>query len=182
MSNLIKNREDWLMRSNEQRAADRALLQAKCILKSQKFDRQTIPLDKMKIDDIYDPSFACQIDYGNEEVNTFYKTPVLIGGDSDLLFGIKQIRYLKEKGVKYVNCVYIDSMVFKTIDPFYFKDQFNNKFQSWEYFAFGLYCVFIDNSKNVIFDEFKKNPFEYFDRSKFFYKFSDFYKETFEYI
>jgi hypothetical protein len=159
-----EKRKQWLTRGPIQRAIDHAKLRAKLFSKAQNLDKDTILVSKIKVDEIYDYSFASIIDFPLADIECFYKTPVLIGTDNDLLFGINQINYAKEKWLKTVNCVYIDALQFKTIDLCSLEDQFSTKQQSWLYFTYELYNVFIDNSGGISFEEFCNEPREYFNK------------------
>lgn len=159
-----EKRKQWLTRDLVQRAIDHAKLKAKILTKAQRLNKDTILVSKIKVDEIFDYSFASIIDFLIDNIESFYKTPVLIGTDHDLLFGINQINYAKEKGLKTVNCVYIDALRFKTIDLYAIKKQFCTEHQSDLYFAFELYNVFIDNSGTVLFEEFCEEPYKYFNK------------------
>lgn len=145
------------------------LLEVKCKLlkEAQKLPDDIIHVTRIKIEDITDYSYVSIFDIPEPEMRKFYNTPILVDREKGLGYGYAQIILAKEKGLKSVGCVYIDSLMFKNVTLSNILEQFQGKGVSGLYFAFELYNYFIDQSGRMLFSEFCQNSEYYFDEYDF---------------
>ena len=67
-----EKRKQWLTRGPLQRAIDHAKLRAKIFSKAQNLDKDTILVSKIKVDEIYDYSFASIIDFPLADILLYF--------------------------------------------------------------------------------------------------------------
>lgn len=160
MSNNLKKQSE--LRYIESLKAKYDILKA-----AQKTSKDVIHVTRIRIEYITDYSNARVFDIPEPEMDQFYNTPILVDRGKGLGYGCAQIKCAEKKGLKFIKCVYTDSLMFKNVTLSNILKQFQGKGVSGLYFAFELYNYFIDQSGRLLFNEFCEDPDYYFDKYDF---------------
>ena len=119
-------------------------------------DSLTIPTTKVDINTLYGVTTHPWAHFWEHE-KIDLKTPVILGRERNVIGGLFQYFEAKERGLKQIDAVYIDSLKGKIVSISTLKEQFQDK-NICISFAYSLYTILFDELQYIIgFSEFYEN-------------------------
>ena len=115
----------------------------------------TVPVTQVPVDELAGVTMHPWDNFWDHE-KIDLRTPVILGREKNVIAGPFQYFEAKDKGLKIIDAVYLDSLLWKSISIYTLKKQFQDKDIAVS-FAYSLYALVFDLQECVSYKDFYKN-------------------------